>query len=78
MEYDLVMIGFLTTVVVRVLWWRDVIREGTFMGLHSGEVLRGLMLGIVLFIVREVLFFVSFFWSYFHSRLRPTIELGVE
>ena len=77
-KYDLVIIGFLTTVLVRVLWWRDVIREGTFIGLHSGEVLRGLMLGIVLFIVREVLFFVSFFWAYFHSRLRPTIELGVD
>lgn len=77
-EYDLVVLGFLITLLVSVLWWRDVIRERTYLGYHSREVLRGLILGIILFIVREVFFFISFFWAFFHSRLRPSLEIGME
>jgi cytochrome c oxidase subunit 3 len=34
-------------------------------------------LGIILFIVSEVLFFISFFWAFFHSRLAPSVEIGI-
>lgn len=37
----------------------------------------GLKWGIILFITSEVFFFISFFWRYFHSRLAPTIQLGL-
>lgn len=57
-------------------WWRDVVREGMYLGLHTFEVVRGLRRGMVLFIVSEVMFFFSFFWAFFHSRLSPTIEVG--
>ena len=57
-------------------WWRDVIREGTFLGFHTRRVVLGLRYGIVLFIVSEVLFFFAFFWAFFHRRLAPTPELG--
>nr|YP_010545521.1 cytochrome c oxidase subunit III [Parasteatoda cingulata]UYG23918.1 cytochrome c oxidase subunit III [Parasteatoda cingulata] len=76
MEYNLVMISFLLSLVISVLWWRDVIRESTYLGYHSSVVLSGLMLGMILFIVSEVFFFISFFWSFFHSSLSPTIEIG--
>lgn len=76
-EKELIFIGILFVLIVSLLWWRDVIRERTFQGIHSSIVLRGLMLGIILFIVREVFFFLSFFWAFFHRRLRPTVELGV-
>lgn len=32
---------------------------------------------MVLFIMSEVIFFFSFFWAYFHSRLAPSLELGL-
>ena len=45
------------------LWWRDVIREGTYEGNHTVEVEKGLILGMLLFILSEVCFFVVFFWQ---------------
>lgn len=77
LSYDLFLFSFFIVVLVSFGWWRDVIRERTYQGFHSREVLRGLILGMILFIVREVFFFLSFFWAFFHSRLNPTIELGV-
>ena len=62
--------------VVSGQWWRDVSREGTYLGQHSIVVELGLRWGIILFICSEVFFFVSFFWSFFYSRLAPRIELG--
>nr|YP_001648731.1 cytochrome c oxidase subunit III [Antrokoreana gracilipes]ABC55883.1 cytochrome c oxidase subunit III [Antrokoreana gracilipes] len=57
-------------------WWRDVVREGTFQGLHTMSVVLGLKWGMILFIASEVFFFVSFFWAFFHSSLTPTGEVG--
>ena len=59
-----------------VLWWRDVVREGTFRGYHTSLVVRGLRIGMVLFIVSEVMFFAAFFWGFFHSSLGPTVEIN--
>lgn len=47
--------------LVRYQWWRDVGREGSYLGLHSIGVELGLRRGIVLFIVSEIFFFVRFF-----------------
>jgi len=58
------------------VWWRDVIREGTYEGNHTIEVQTGLRYGMILFIVSEVCFFVAFFWGFFHSSISPTIEIG--
>nr|YP_010883667.1 cytochrome c oxidase subunit III [Carychium tridentatum]WIV81384.1 cytochrome c oxidase subunit 3 [Carychium tridentatum] len=68
--------GVFMTAVVATLWWRDVIRESTFQGLHANIVAIGLKIGVGLFIVSEVCFFFAFFWAYFHSSLSPTIEIG--
>ena len=57
-------------------WWNDVIREGTFEGQHTKDVLSGLKMGMILFIVSEVMFFFAFFWAFFHSSLNPSIALG--
>jgi len=59
-----------------ILWWRDVIREGTFEGHHTSIVQKGLSYGMILFILSEVVFFFGFFWAFFHSSLIPTIEIG--
>lgn len=67
-----------TTIIILsiIQWWRDVIRERTFLGHHTSYVNKGLRWGIILFITSEVLFFFAFFWAFFHSRLSPTPEIG--
>lgn len=68
--------GVLFLLVIFFFWWRDVIRESTFLGDHTQIVIKGLKLGVILFIVSEIMFFFGFFWSFFHSSLAPTIEIG--
>ncbi len=53
------------------VWWRDVIREATFEGLHTRVVQLGLRYGMALFIASEVMFFVAWFWAYFDASLFP-------
>nr|AVW86219.1 cytochrome c oxidase subunit 3 [Euthalenessa festiva] len=69
-------IGLIIILLTMLQWWRDVIREGTYMGFHTSPVTKGLRWGMILFIASEVLFFFAFFWAFFHSSLAPTPELG--
>nr|YP_010481477.1 cytochrome c oxidase subunit III [Drawida ghilarovi]UIX22929.1 cytochrome c oxidase subunit III [Drawida ghilarovi]UIX22942.1 cytochrome c oxidase subunit III [Drawida ghilarovi] len=57
-------------------WWRDVVRESTYLGNHTSNVTYGLRWGMILFISSEVMFFIAFFWAFFHSSLAPTPEIG--
>ena len=70
------LIGFAILIFTMIVWWRDIIREGTLKGHHTLAVQKGLRYGMILFIVSEVMFFFAFFWSFFHASLAPTIELG--
>nr|YP_010443302.1 cytochrome c oxidase subunit III [Apogonia splendida]UTE83830.1 cytochrome c oxidase subunit III [Apogonia splendida] len=74
---NLFYLGLITTSMVSFQWWRDIIRESTFQGLHTHQVTMGLRWGMLLFITSEVFFFISFFWAFFHSSLTPSIELGM-
>lgn len=76
-NYNLLLLSTITLLLIIFQWWRDVSRERTYQGLHTSRVLNGLKIGILLFIISEVFFFISFFWTFFHSRLNPTIELGI-
>ena len=71
-----IILGLIIIIFTMIQWWRDIIREGTFIGFHTEVVTTGLRWGIILFIVSEVLFFFAFFWAFFHRRLVPTPELG--
>nr|ASR18173.1 cytochrome c oxidase subunit III [Tricentrus sp. EMHAU-15041605] len=75
--YYLITIGILITIMCMIQWWRDIVRESTFQGLHSIKVTQNMKLGMILFILSEIMFFVSFFWSFFHSSLSPSIEIGM-
>lgn len=67
----------LTIILITITqWWRDVCRESTYQGKHTGKVENGLRTGILMFITREVCFFFAFFWAFFHSSLRPNSEVG--
>jgi cytochrome c oxidase subunit 3 len=72
----LLFLGFLSTVLNASFWWRDVVREGTFEGLHTSQVQEGLRFGMLLFIVSEVMLFFAFFWAFFHASLNPVAEIG--
>jgi len=68
--------GLFSVVYFATLWWRDVIREGTFLGDHTTVVQKGLRYGMFLFILSEVMFFFAFFWGFFHFGLGQSVELG--
>lgn len=68
--------GFVRLLTTMAVWWRDVIREGTFEGQHTTLVQLGLRFGRVLFIVSEIRFFFAFFWAFFWAALAPTPEIG--
>nr|QNT26900.1 cytochrome c oxidase subunit 3 [Trigonopterus ancora] len=76
-EPNLLMISLLTTSLIMIQWWRDIIRESTFQGLHTLKVTKGLRWGMILFITSEIFFFLAFFWAFFHASLSPSIELGM-
>nr|AIZ02934.1 cytochrome c oxidase subunit III [Tirumala limniace]APL97266.1 cytochrome c oxidase subunit III [Tirumala limniace] len=73
---NLLILGYMITLLTMFQWWRDVCREGTFQGKHTILVSNGLRWGMILFIVSEIFFFISFFWAFFHSSLSPNIEIG--
>jgi len=75
---DLFFLGITILIITCYQWWRDIRREGTYQGLHTKIVTKGLRWGIILFIVSEVFFFFSFFWAFFHSSLSPSIEIGIK
>ena len=68
--------GFLFVLGNMYVWWRDIVREGTFEGQHTNMVQLGLRMGMILFIVSEVMFFFAFFWAFFHGALAPAHEIG--
>nr|QNG56332.1 cytochrome c oxidase subunit III [Thesaurus zaitsevi]QNG56345.1 cytochrome c oxidase subunit III [Thesaurus zaitsevi] len=74
---DLMFLGMLIMLLIMYQWWRDIIRESTFQGLHTFNVTMGLRWGMILFITSEVFFFISFFWGFFHSSLSPSVEIGM-
>nr|YP_009445111.1 cytochrome c oxidase subunit III [Mahasena oolona]ATV96137.1 cytochrome c oxidase subunit III [Mahasena oolona] len=73
---NILMLGYLITLLTMYQWWRDICREGTFQGKHTILVSKGLRWGMILFIISEVFFFISFFWSFFHNSLSPDINIG--
>jgi cytochrome c oxidase subunit 3 len=69
-------IGLFNTIFIVSLWLRDVVREGTFEGMHTRIVQKNLKMGFALFIVSEIMFFFGFFWAFFHCSLAPAVEIG--
>nr|APX40127.1 cytochrome c oxidase subunit 3 [Chaetocnema arida] len=74
---NLLLIGLMISLLIMYQWWRDVVRESTYQGLHTLKVYKGLQWGMILFITSEIFFFISFFWAFFHSSLTPSIEIGM-
>nr|ARI43504.1 cytochrome c oxidase subunit III [Euplatypus parallelus] len=74
---ETIMLSLITTILIMYQWWRDVVRESTFQGLHTMSVSFNMRWGMILFITSEVFFFIAFFWAFFHSSLTSSAELGL-
>jgi cytochrome c oxidase subunit 3 len=61
-----------------ILWFRDVVSEGTYLGNHTAAVQKGINIGFGLFIISEVFFFLAIFWAFFHSAIGPDVEVGAQ
>nr|YP_010582901.1 cytochrome c oxidase subunit III [Aguriahana juglandis]UGN61321.1 cytochrome c oxidase subunit III [Aguriahana juglandis] len=72
------LMGNIIIIMTMIQWWRDVIREASFQGIHTYKVILSMKIGMMMFILSEILFFMSFFWSFFHSSLAPTMEIGMK
>nr|AHA52517.1 cytochrome c oxidase subunit III [Eumacrocentrus sp. QL-2013] len=72
----LLLIGLIMILIIIFQWWRDIVRESTYQGMHCYKVNLSLRVGMFLFILSELMFFISFFWTYFHMYLSPSIEIG--
>nr|ATI10825.1 cytochrome c oxidase subunit 3 [Cryptophyllium tibetense] len=72
----IMLMGMMMTALMMMQWWRDMIRESTYMGLHTKLVIISLQWGMIMFIISEIMFFSSFFWAFFHSSLSPTLQIG--
>lgn len=59
------------TVILFIVWFRDITRESAYQGHHTWLVQGGLKWGLVWFLFREVWFFFRIFWRFFHYRLAP-------
>jgi cytochrome c oxidase subunit 3 len=74
--YIIFFMAFTTIVYSMILWFRDVISEGTYIGNHTLAVQHGINIGFALFIISEIFFFLAIFWAFFHSAISPDVEVG--
>lgn len=68
--------GVISVISAFTFWFRDIIREGLYMGYHTKKVCDCLRTGFVLFLISEVMFFFGFFWALLHYTLTPSIFHG--
>nr|YP_009528957.1 cytochrome c oxidase subunit III [Apis andreniformis]AGI56720.1 cytochrome c oxidase subunit III [Apis andreniformis]AHC32070.1 Cytochrome c oxidase subunit III [Apis andreniformis]BBC54799.1 cytochrome oxidase subunit 3 [Apis andreniformis] len=73
----IMVLNLFNTMLTVISWFRDIIRESTFQGVHTMYVSNFLKFSMVLFILSELMFFVSFFWTFFHSSISPSIEVDM-
>lgn len=66
-EYGLLLLlyGSVCLLLSCSFWFRDIIREATFLGYHTKVIQKTIYWGMVLFIISEVMFFFRFFGLFF-------------
>jgi cytochrome c oxidase subunit 3 len=68
--------GAICLILFSSLWFRDIIREATFLGFHTKAIQKTIYWGMVFFILSEIMFFFSFFWTFFYNLVIPSVFLG--
>lgn len=64
-------------IISSIIWFRDIVRERTFQGIHSLYIITIIKFRIIIFIISELFFFISFFWTFFHNSVSPAIEINL-
>lgn len=72
----IIILNLLIFTISTIIWFRDIVRERTFQGIHSFYIISIIKFRIILFIISELFFFVSFFWTFFHNSISPSIEIN--
>jgi len=54
-------------VLIRYFWGRDITREGSILGSHTGIISASILNAILLFVFSEIIFFSGFFCAIFYS-----------
>ena len=79
-KQELILIGMTIIILTIIQWWRDIVREGTYQGLQTKFVTKGLRWGIILFIISEIFFTSHFsklpFTEIFHQQLKLVLVSG--
>lgn len=75
---DLVCYSTLGVALTMIHWWRDIVVERTYQGMHTKAVQRNYYWGVSLIILSEVFFFFRFFWAFLHNALAPAVEVGCQ
>jgi heme/copper-type cytochrome/quinol oxidase subunit 3 len=74
---DMRIVQLLTLLLITIwAWGRELVREATFEGWHTEDVVIGLYIGMILFLASEAMLFFPFFWAFFHASLSPAITVG--
>lgn len=74
---EMLILGFISFLFFFSMWNRDIVRESTFMGVHTKQVDSNTIMGFKLFLFTETMLFVSFFWAYLYSALYPSVFIGL-
>lgn len=56
-----IFLGLISTLSCFILWFKDIIIEGEYLGDHTVVVQKGLQIGFILFLVSEIFVFISIF-----------------
>ena len=73
---ELFIVSLISLIISVYFWWREIVIEGSYQGLHSYIVSSMLSMGFLLFVLSEALIFFSFFFGYFYNSLIPSVEVG--
>ena len=76
-SFEMLIAGFISFLFFFTMWNRDIIRESTFMGVHTKQVDANTILGFKLFLFSEIMLFFSFFWAHLYSALYPSVFIGL-
>nr|DBA43876.1 TPA_asm: COX3 [Bombus polaris] len=73
----IMMMNLIILLMSSLMWFRDIIRESTFQGMHSLYIIMMMKFSMIMFIISELFFFISFFWTFFHNSISPSIEINL-
>lgn len=76
-SFELFVISFFVFIFLVSVWLRDIVRESTFDGLYTKEVIKNSITGFKWFLFSETMLFVTFFWTYLYSALYPSVFIGL-